>query len=102
MKTQIVPTVGRVVRCHGMSKVGAIPGQIIHVWGESPDSCVNVLAFGDGNNEPLLQPMFSVRVYDPDEPRNADEKCCTWMQYQKGQAAKTEALEAELKAAKSA
>lgn len=98
----IVPTVGRIVLCHGVSHHGPIPGMIVHAFGGTPDSCVNVLAFGDGINEPLLQPMFSVRVYDPDEPRNADEKCCTWMQYQKGQAAKTEALEAELKAAKSA
>lgn len=97
MKPKIVPTVGRMVHCHGVSNHGPIPGVIIHAWGNTPDSCVNVLAFGDGSNEPLMQPMMSVRVYDPDEPRNAEEDCCTWMPYQMGQAAKTEAAEAALK-----
>lgn len=97
----IVPTVGRIVLCHGVSHHGPIPGMIVHAFGSTPDSCITVVAQGDGSNEPLQTPMTSVRVYDPDSiPETHDDLYCTWMQYQKGQAAKTEALEAELKAAK--
>ena len=89
----IVPTVGRVVLCHGVSQHGPIPGLIVHAWGDKPDSYVNVLAFGDGGNEPVLTPMMSVLVLDPDVQPNPELKTyCTWMPFQKGQAAMTEKI----------
>ena len=89
---QIVPTVGRNVLCHGMSPAGVIPGVIVHAWGDTPEALINVHALGDGGNEPMYQAMMSVRIYNADEvPPDAGEKYCTWMPYQVGQAAKTEA-----------
>lgn len=93
----IVPTAGRIVLCHGVSKCGPIPGMIVHAWGTTPNSCVNVVAQGDGANEPLQTAMSSVYVYPPDAvPANHAEQYCTWMPFQKGQAVKTEMLEARL------
>lgn len=93
MNSEIVPTVGRVVLCHRVSGFGPLPGVIMHVWGDTPDALINALAFGDGVNDTVLNAMFSVRVLDPDSPAPAEGQYCTWMPFQKGQAARTQAAE---------
>lgn len=88
----IKPTVGRVVwfytKGYGDAPLAAI---IAHVWS---DVLVNLAVF-DRNGICTGRP--SVVLEQDDCPVPPAEKCyCTWMPYQKGQAAKTEALEAKL------
>jgi len=93
----IQPTIGRIVWYHPAS-TEAIPGAggpqplaaiIAHVWS---DTCVNLAVFdanGTANNRTsvyLLQ----------DGAERPGSMYAEWMPYQKGQAAKTEALEAQL------
>jgi hypothetical protein len=88
----IKPTVGRVVlftpvKADPPIKWAAI---IAHVWS---DTCVNLACF-DSNGCAINK--TSVPLIQDDAPKPA-EFYCEWMEYQKGQAAKTEALEAQLK-----
>jgi hypothetical protein len=89
----IKPTVGRVVF---YTIFGAQPEQqkhpalIAHVWS---DSCVNLAVF-DGNG--VNYSRTSVLLIQDDAPLPPDGNYCEWMEYQKGQAAKTEELEKEL------
>ncbi len=92
----ISPTIGRVVWYY---PVGHIPGEqpqvalIAHVWSET---CVNLAIF-DGNGIPYAKPPTSVLLVQDGNERPGGGNFCEWMPYQKGQAAKTEALEAAAK-----
>lgn len=93
----IKPTIGRVVlvrnRPTSIDLSQAEPALVAYVWG---DRCINVGGFNAGGTPfgatsvPLLQ--------DDDIPPTAG-LYAEWMPYQKGQAAKTEALEAAGKVA---
>ncbi len=91
----IKPTVGRVVLFtpeKGAQRAGDGPHAAIiaHVWS---DACVNLACF-DANGNPYN--ATSVPLIQKDEPK-PDGYFCEWMEYQKGQAAKTEELEVKLK-----
>ena len=93
----IKPTVGRVVLYHpGPSFTGCsagvgipLPALVARVWS---DTCVNLGGF-DANGMPFN--ATSVLLVQDDQPSPA-ANYCEWIAYQKGQAAKTEALEAKL------
>ncbi len=103
MSKLIKPTVGRIVLL--MFGAGNWPGFVkpdhgqpcaaivTRVWG---DRCINVCAF-DANGMP--QGFTSVRLLQEDDTAREDEMHAKWMDYQKGQAAKTEQLEDKLAAA---
>ena len=88
----IQPTVGRVVWFYreSLSPEGTQPFAAIvaHVWS---DRLINVGGF-NSNGEPFAM-TFVQLIQDDDAPNGPH---CTWMPYQKGQAAKTEALETKL------
>lgn len=96
----IKPTVGRVVWFHpnGSSPandgVQPLAALVAYVWG---DAMVNIAGF-DSNGLPFSR--TSVMLVQDDSPATnpGGAPWCEWMPYQKGQAAKTEALEAQLKA----
>lgn len=93
----IKPTVGRIVWYHpGAEDPGPYPdGQplaaiVTHVWTET---CINLAIF-DANGNPYSR--TSVLLVQDGYP--VPSACyAEWMPYQKGQAAKTEALESKLK-----
>jgi hypothetical protein len=94
----IQPTVGRVVlfhHCGGLSHLvshGPVLACLIaHVWN---DRLINVGGF-DSNG--MAFGRTSVRLLQDDDVAGKNEIHATWMPYQKGQAAKTEALEQALK-----
>jgi len=90
----ISPTIGRVV----WFQPACAPGQplrdqpyaalVAYVHG---DHCINVGGF-DGNGTPFA--ACSVPLLQDEDPIPANGYFAQWMPYQKGQAAKTEALEA--------
>lgn len=93
----ITPTVGRVVWFHpGIGeKLLAFSDQplaamVTYVWG---DRMVNLVVF-DSNGVPAGRTSVKLRQ-EGDEPC-VGEMYCEWMPYQKGQAAKNEALEAKI------
>jgi hypothetical protein len=95
----IKPTVGRVVLYHP-TKVWRIPGEpdgqplaalVTYVWG---DRMINLVAFTP-NGAP--HGITSVTLVQ-DGDATPIERYAEWMPYQKGQAAKTEALEKQLAA----
>jgi hypothetical protein len=88
----IKPTVGRVVLFYpAMSDAskgrGPLPALIAYVHG---DRCINVGAF-DQNGNPFG--ACSVALLQDNDPKPTGYYA-EWMEYQKGQAAKTQALEA--------
>ena len=94
----IEPTVGRVVWYHPYQNeaLGFVypMGQpcaaiVTHVWS---DTCVNLVVF-DANGYPHSRTSVLLHQGDSDRPSYG---FCEWMPYQKGQATKTEALEAKL------
>lgn len=92
----ITPTVGRIVWYYPFpNDPGPSPGGqplaavVAHVWS---DTCVN-LAVMDANGATYNR--TSVLLVQEGNAR-PDVGFCEWMPYQKGQAAKTEALEAKL------
>jgi hypothetical protein len=99
----IKPTVGRVVLL--MVGAAAMPGfarpaagepcaaLVTRVWG---DRCINVAAF-DANG--ACFGLTSVRLLQGDDVAAEGEMHAKWMDYQKGQAAKAEQLEAKLSTA---
>jgi hypothetical protein len=97
----IKPTIGRVVwyraKLLDNSHPKESPEQAAIVVKVHGDRMVNLVVFGhDGS----MVPMTSVPlVQEGDEPP-FDFSYCEWMPYQKGQAAKTEALEAAANAAR--
>lgn len=88
----ITPTVGRVVWVIRPFITTDIKqpevGLITYVWS---DGMINVAGF-DHNGEPFK--ISSLVLLQDDEPKPEGNFAC-WMPYQKGQAAKTEALEAK-------
>ena len=97
--TTIKPTVGRVL--HYMTNDQDIRshhrlnGQPLMAFltGVHSDTCVNLLVVGaDGS----LHPREKVFLYQGNEDISVNGPFARWMDYQKGQAAKTEALEAKL------
>lgn len=92
----IKPTNGRVVLFHPGANFlinGAqhdpkqlLAAHVVHVWG---DRMVNLLVF-DSNGTRF--PVTSVQLLQDDDQPTSDN-WAEWMDYQKGQAAKTEALE---------
>lgn len=99
----ISPTVGRIVLFHPEhntrdSRFAYAPtcaAIIAKVW---TDTCVNLTVF-DANGEPWSRTSVEL-VHDGMVAPNGN--WCEWMPYQKGQAAKTEALESALAATKTA
>lgn len=96
----ISPTVGRVVHYRhdaqdlDMARDVTQPMAAIvtHVW---HDRMVNLVVF-DASGAPFSR--TSVTLVQEGDPVPSG-RYCEWMSYQKGQAAKTEALEAQLKGA---
>ncbi len=85
----ISPTIGRVVLVQrGVSKQ-AEPALVSYVHS---DTCINVGGF-DFNGNPFSLTSLQL-LQDDDKPIGT--VYAEWMPYQKGQAAKTEALEAKL------
>lgn len=93
----IKPTIGRVVLYypHGNTPEDnqAHAALVAYVWS---DTCVN-LGYFDQNG--VAKSATSVLLYDEDSMPKPSTGYACWMPYQKGQAAKTEALEAASKAA---
>lgn len=90
----IAPTVGRVVWFYRF-----VPGQghkgplAAHVSQVHSDSCVNLMVITESGSP---EPHCSVTLLQEDVDAKPEHDYCTWMPYQKGQAAKTEALEKKL------
>lgn len=97
MSHQVIkPSVGRVVLFYAMPGADVRPALVVHVWA---DVCINICTW-DGNGTPVPNPPTSVRLVQPGETLPASGPYCTWMEYQISQAAKTEAAEKKLAAAK--
>lgn len=88
----IHPTVGRVVHFYRYFGAEVQAALIAHV---NDDGTVNLAVF-DHHGNPEPRPSNVMLVQEGQNPC-ADVQFCTWMPYQLGQAAKTEALEAQLK-----
>jgi hypothetical protein len=86
----IKPTVGRVVWFYKSNGAGKFKGPLAaHVAAVQSDQLVNLMVIGaSGTNYPRVGVML---VQDGEPVPTADY--CTWMPYQVGQAAKTEAAE---------
>jgi len=87
----IEPTIGRVVWFYLYVPNSGHKGPLAaHVCKVSTPSIINVMAISEGG---VPRGYENVRlIQDGDEV--PDDNYCEWMPYQKGQAAKTEALEA--------
>ena len=91
----IKPTIGRVVWFFTY-----VPGQghkgpfAAHVCYVHSDTSVNLMVISEDGNP---RPRTSIRLIQDNMPEPSSDYCC-WMPYQKGQAAKTEALEKQLEA----
>ena len=89
----IQPTVGRVVWFYKWVGSQGYKGPLAaHVAFVHSDSMVNLMVIDENGNP---RPETSVHLRQDDEEREQSDYC-EWMPYQKGQAAKTEALEAKL------
>jgi len=86
----IKPTIGRVVLVNRGQSNQPEPAVICYVWN---DRMINVGGF-DRNGDPFSATSMQL-LQDDDEPNNSTYYA-EWMPYQKGQAAKTEALEAQV------
>jgi len=84
----IKPTVGRIVWYHPpvphMQPLAAI---VAHVWS---DTCVNLAIF-DANGKPMSEPPTSVLLVQEDGEVPSGGHYCTWMPYQRAQAAQAPA-----------
>ncbi len=92
----IKPTVGRVVHVHDSTIIAHAPHQPLAgiVCYVHNDRLVNLVVF-DMHGVPW--PRKEVRLLqDHDKPDEDDRRYAFWMDYQKGQAARTEQLEKEL------
>ncbi len=92
----IQPTIGRVVWFYpyghkdGDQPLAAI---VAHVWS---DACVNLAIF-DANGAPLQNPPTSVLLIQDENEVPSGGHYCTWMPYQRGQAAKADQQEEQRK-----
>ena len=90
----IKPTIGRVVWFYPKGsnpEDQPLPALVAHVWS---DTCVNLGIF-DANGNAMANPPTSVLLVHDGMEVPSGGLYCTWMPYQKGQAAKYEALEAK-------
>ena len=87
----IEPTVGRIVWFFTPASIGDPQAAIVtRVWS---NTMVNLCVFNfDGN----ISSVTSVDLLQDDTKPSGQSRWCEWMPYQKGQAAKTEALEQKL------
>lgn len=69
------------------------PAMVVRAWGNAPDSYVNLKVELDGND---VYWATSRKVEEAKEDGSHTPGYYHWMDYQKGQAAKTEAVEALL------
>lgn len=74
-------------------KLVPLAAMVVHVWG---DRMVNLVVF-DSNGDQHAR--TSVTLLQDDDPKPEGGRFCSWMPYQLGQAAKTEAAEAAAKVA---
>lgn len=97
----IVPTVGRIVwftpSMHDVNlthhdKLKPLAAIVVHIW---HDRMVNLAVF-DSNGQSIGK--TSVQLLQDDDRKPEQGYFCSWMPYQQGQAAKTEALETALSA----
>jgi hypothetical protein len=98
--SMIKPTPCRMVEYHPQGddplvkhQIGLDPLAAI-VTGVHNDRCINVAVFGADGSGPYARK--SVYLAQPDAPQPNNTSYATWMAYQVGQAAKTEALEQKL------
>lgn len=70
-------------------KLKPLAAMVVHVWG---DRMVNLVVF-DSNG--TATPRTSVELLQDDDGKPEGGRFCSWMPYQLGQAAKTEAAEAK-------
>jgi hypothetical protein len=94
----IAPTVGRVVWFRpgvydtiATDRVQPLAAIIAHVWG---DRMVNLTVM---DRDGFSHARTSIQLVQEGDPQPQGTSYCEWMPYQKGQAAKTEALEAQVK-----
>lgn len=99
----IKPTIGRVVWVHRSTSIDKKQPEAALVAYVHSDICINIAGF-DANGVPFA--LTSVHLQQDGEPQPEWTKpnesghhgtYAEWMPYQKGQAAKTEALEAAAK-----
>lgn len=99
----IEPTIGRVVlfrRSAEWKQPGftvndpkvEMAAMVVYVWN---DRMVNLVVFDHGGTP---HSVTSVKLLQDNETPSGASYWCEWMTYQKGQAAKTEALQAKLSA----
>jgi hypothetical protein len=90
------PTVGRIVHYFTeSSRHGGIqtrPAIIVHVWPGNED-VVQLQVFTDGDNDGMKNVEWLTSVHHSE---NHEHRTWDWMDYQKGQAQKTEELEQRL------
>jgi hypothetical protein len=90
------PTVGRIVEYVLKDRYGELqvrPAIIVRVWS---DECVQLQVFTDGTND---GPEYASGIFWATSVLRCEEKnerTWDWMEYQKGQAKKTEELEKKL------
>jgi hypothetical protein len=92
----IKPTVGRVVHYHRRKGEDPTPAIITKVWS---DEVVNLGIFNE-DGSPMQTPPTSIRLVQSLAEAPSSGAFCVWMEYQKGQAAKTEEVEAVAEAAR--
>ncbi|AWM38177.1 hypothetical protein GobsT_37140 [Gemmata obscuriglobus] len=93
----ITPTVGRVVWFFPADRAPSdqpLPALVAHVWS---DTVVNLAIF-DASGNPVPNPPTSVPLLSASSVPPGGGPYCTWMPYQQGQAAKTDALAKQLAA----
>jgi hypothetical protein len=88
----IQPTIGRVILVHSGAQgaTGPWPCLVTKAWG---DRCVNAAGFNEWGTPVSYS---SLRLLQDDDTPPTAGPYAEWMPYQKGQAAKAEALEAKL------
>lgn len=93
----ISPTIGRVVLVYRGKSNQAEPALVSYVWS---DRMINVGGF-DSTGVPFACTSMKL-LQDDEKPDFEGQSYAEWMPYQKGQAAKTESLEAQIAKAPSA
>ena len=86
---------GAMVHVGNQAQVGQVlPAMVVAVWGNTPESAVNLKVMLDGTDDLWVT---STSVEPDKEDGSHTPGRYHWMPYQKGQAAKAEALEAAQK-----
>lgn len=92
---KIIPTVGRIMLYHHMGHNPSIAPWAAIVCGVPNEDQVNICAFDDGG-QPMPRMLVPV-VQEGSRYTAGPSPYVCWMEYQKNQAAKYEALEEKLK-----